>query len=69
MNSKKELERQERGENPLVWASIVMAKDILQGRGVSQTKLEKLLPPSGMTMIRLYCAAYRSMEVRRIQMV
>lgn len=45
-NSTKELERQERGENPLVWASIVMAKDILQGRGVSQAKLEKLLPPS-----------------------
>ena len=40
----RELERQERGNNPLVWASIVLAKDVLNGRQITQARLEKLLP-------------------------
>ena len=42
----KYLLRQERRENPLVWASIVLAKDILLGGRITQSKLEKLLPQS-----------------------
>ena len=43
-NDIRELERQERGNNPLVWASIVLAKDVLNGRQITQARLEKLLP-------------------------
>ena len=37
-NDIRELERQERGNNPLVWASIVLAKDVLNGRQITQAK-------------------------------
>lgn len=43
-NDIRELERQERGNNPLVWASIVLAKDVLNGRQITHARLEKLLP-------------------------
>lgn len=36
--------RQERTENPVIWASIVLAKEILSGRGITRTKVEKVLP-------------------------
>ena len=36
--------RQERTENPVIWASIVLAKEILSGRGITRAKVEKLLP-------------------------
>ena len=36
--------RQERGENPVIWASIVLAKEILLGKPITNAKLEKLLP-------------------------
>ena len=36
--------RQERTENPVIWASIVLAREILNGRGVTRAKVEKLLP-------------------------
>ena len=36
--------RQERTENPVIWASIVLAKEILNGRGITRAKVEKLLP-------------------------
>lgn len=36
--------RQDRTENPVIWASIVLAKEILNGRGITRAKLEKLLP-------------------------
>lgn len=37
-NDIRELERQERGNNPLVWASIVLAKDVLNGRQITQAE-------------------------------
>ncbi len=36
--------RQERSENPVYWASIVLAKEILRGRAITGAKLEKVLP-------------------------
>ena len=36
--------RQERTENPVIWASIVLAREILNGRGITRAKVEKLLP-------------------------
>ncbi len=36
--------RQERTENPVIWASIVLAKEILNGRGITRAKVEKVLP-------------------------
>ena len=36
--------RQDRTENPVIWASIVLAKEILSGRGITRAKVEKLLP-------------------------
>ena len=36
--------RQERTENPVIWASIVLAREILNGRGITQAKVEKVLP-------------------------
>lgn len=36
--------RQERSENPVYWASIVLAKEILRGRAINGAKLEKVLP-------------------------
>ena len=40
----KSLLRQERAENPVVWASIVLAREILQGKSITQPKLERVLP-------------------------
>ena len=40
----KALLRQERSENPVIWASIVLAKEILRGRAITGAKLEKVLP-------------------------
>ncbi|MBE6412804.1 MAG: hypothetical protein E7036_09690 [Opitutales bacterium] len=40
----KSLLRQERSENPVYWASIVLAKEILRGRAINGAKLEKVLP-------------------------
>ncbi len=42
--SLKALLRQERSENPVVWASIILAREILQNRPITQSKLEKVLP-------------------------
>ena len=36
--------RQDRTENPVIWASIVLSKEILNGRGITRAKLEKVLP-------------------------
>ena len=36
--------RQERSENPVVWASIILAREILQNKPITQAKLEKVLP-------------------------
>ena len=35
--------RQERTENPVIWASILRAREILNGRGITRAKVEKLL--------------------------
>lgn len=40
----KALLRQDRTENPVIWASIVLAREILNGRGITRAKVEKLLP-------------------------
>lgn len=40
----KSLLRQERGENPVIWASIVLAREILLGKPITNAKIEKLLP-------------------------
>ena len=36
--------RQERTENPVIWASIVLAKEIYLGRKITASKLETVLP-------------------------
>lgn len=38
--------RQERTENPVIWASIVLAKEIFLGRKITAAKLETVLPSS-----------------------
>lgn len=40
----RELVRQERGNNPLVWASIVLAKRAIEGNAITRAAAEKLLP-------------------------
>lgn len=40
----RDLLHQDRAENPVMWASIVLAKEILNGRGITRAKLEKVLP-------------------------
>ena len=37
--------RQERSENPVIWASIVLAREILLGRPITSAKIDKVLPP------------------------
>nr|DAR29710.1 MAG TPA: ParB ddrB-like ParB superfamily domain [Caudoviricetes sp.] len=41
----KSLLRQERSENPVIWASIVLAREILLDRKITSAKLDKVLPP------------------------
>lgn len=41
----KALFRQERSENPVIWASIVLAREILLGRPITSAKIDKVLPP------------------------
>lgn len=41
----KALLRQERSENPVIWASIVLAREILLGRPITNAKIDKVLPP------------------------
>lgn len=41
----KALLRQERSENPVIWASIVLAREILLGRPITSAKIDKVLPP------------------------
>ena len=36
--------RQERSENPVIWASIVLAREILLGRPITSAKIDKVLP-------------------------
>lgn len=40
----KALLRQERSENPVIWASIVLAREILLGRPITSSKIDKVLP-------------------------
>ena len=40
----KALLRQERSENPVIWASIVLAREILLGRPITSAKIDKVLP-------------------------
>lgn len=42
----KALLRQERSENPVIWASIVLAREMLLGRPITNAKIDKVLPPS-----------------------
>lgn len=44
ISSLRALLRQERSENPVVWASIILAREILQNKPITQSKLEKVLP-------------------------
>lgn len=37
--------RQERSENPVIWASIVLAREILLGRPITSAEIDKVLPP------------------------
>lgn len=41
----KALLRQERSENPVIWASIVLAREILLDRAITNAKIDKVLPP------------------------
>lgn len=40
----KALLRQERSENPVIWASIVLAREMLLGRPITSAKIDKVLP-------------------------
>lgn len=41
----KALLSQERSENPVIWASIVLAREILLDRAITNAKIDKVLPP------------------------
>ena len=55
--------RQERRENPVIWASIVLAKEILLGRAITAGKLEKVLPAGKFDGTKREYAVNRAREI------
>lgn len=59
----KALLRQERSENPVIWASIVLAKQILLGRAITSARLDRVLPPERFDGTKREYAVNRAREI------
>ena len=59
----KALLRQERSENPVIWASIVLAREILLGRAITNAKIDKVLPPDKFDGTKRQYAVNRAREI------
>lgn len=55
--------RQERTENPVIWASIVLAKEIYLGRKITASKLETVLPSAKFDGTKREYAVARAREI------
>ena len=55
--------RQDRTENPVIWASIVLAKEIFLGRKITASKLETVLPSSKFDGTKREYAVSRAKEI------
>lgn len=55
--------RQERRENPVIWASIVLAKQILLGRAITNARLDSVLPPDKFDGTKRKYAVDRAREI------
>ena len=55
--------RQERSENPVIWASIVLAKQILLGRAITSARLDRVLPPERFDGTKREYAVNRAREI------
>lgn len=55
--------RQDRRENPVIWASIVLAKQILLGRAITSAKLDRVLPPERFDGTKREYAVTRAREI------
>lgn len=59
----KSLFRQDRRENPVIWASIVLAKQILLGRAITSARLDRVLPPERFDGTKREYAVNRAREI------
>ena len=59
----KSLFRQDRRENPVIWASIVLAKQILLGRAITNARLDRVLPPERFDGTKREYAVTRAREI------
>ena len=59
----KSLFRQDRRENPVIWASIVLAKQILLGRAITNARLDRVLPPERFDGTKREYAVSRAREI------
>lgn len=59
----KSLFRQDRRENPVIWASIVLAKQILLGRAITNARLDRVLPPERFDGTKREYAVNRAREI------
>lgn len=55
--------RQDRRENPVIWASIVLAKQILLGRAITNARLDRVLPPERFDGTKREYAVSRAREI------
>lgn len=55
--------RQYRRENPVIWASIVLAKQILLGRAITSARLDRVLPPERFDGTKREYAVNRAREI------
>ncbi len=55
--------RQDRRENPVIWASIVLAKQILLGRAITSARLDRVLPPERFDGTKRGYAVNRAREI------
>ena len=55
--------RQDRRENPVIWASIVLAKQILLGRAITSARLDRVLPPERFDGTKREYAVTRAREI------
>lgn len=55
--------RQDRRENPVIWASIVLAKQILLGRAITSARLDRVLPPERFDGTKREYAVSRAREI------
>lgn len=55
--------RQDRRENPVIWASIVLAKQILLDRAITSARLDRVLPPERFDGTKREYAVNRAREI------